>query len=156
MTSADSLIVLIVDDDTRMRAAMQRLLKTVGLHSELFATPEDFLRHKLPNGPTCRGGHSDSCHFYHRPRRHPHDGPSHEVRGSGVSDETVSYQDLIDASASLETGQPNETRAERDHRIEGTLRELDCARARGDAAYCFGHAHEADCLDTRHHRSVAG
>ena len=31
MTSADSPIVFIVDDDTRMRAAMQRLLKTVGL-----------------------------------------------------------------------------------------------------------------------------
>ncbi|HTF66867.1 MAG TPA: response regulator [Edaphobacter sp.] len=53
MTSADSPIVFIVDDDTRMREAMQRLLKTVGLHSESFATPEDFLRHKLPNGPTC-------------------------------------------------------------------------------------------------------
>jgi FixJ family two-component response regulator len=53
MTSADSPVVLIVDDDTRMRAAMQRLLKTVGLYSESFATPEDFLRHKLPNGPSC-------------------------------------------------------------------------------------------------------
>jgi FixJ family two-component response regulator len=38
MTSADSPIVFIVDDDSRMRAAMQRLLKTVGLHSESFAT----------------------------------------------------------------------------------------------------------------------
>jgi FixJ family two-component response regulator len=36
-----------------MRAAMQRLLKTVGLHSESFATPKDFLRHKLPDGPSC-------------------------------------------------------------------------------------------------------
>jgi FixJ family two-component response regulator len=36
-----------------MRAAMQRLLKTVGLHSESFAAPRDFLRHKLPNGPSC-------------------------------------------------------------------------------------------------------
>jgi|SRR5438067_5990356 len=53
MTSAVSPIVFIVDDDARMRAAMQRLLKTVGLHSELFATPEEFLRHKLPNGPSC-------------------------------------------------------------------------------------------------------
>ena len=53
MTSTDSPVVLIVDDDTRMRAAMQRLLKTVGLHSESFATPEDFLRHKLPTGPCC-------------------------------------------------------------------------------------------------------
>lgn len=53
MSSADSSIVLIVDDDTRMRAAMQRLLKTVGLRSESFATPEDFLRYKLPSAPSC-------------------------------------------------------------------------------------------------------
>jgi len=32
---------------------MQRLLKTVGLHSESFATPKDFLQHKLPDGPSC-------------------------------------------------------------------------------------------------------
>ena len=53
MTSADSSMVFIVDDDARMCAAMRRLLKTVGLNSESFATPEDFLRHKLPNGPSC-------------------------------------------------------------------------------------------------------
>jgi len=53
MIPADGPTVLIVDDDTRMRAAMQRLLKTVGLHSESFGTPEAFLRHKLPNGPSC-------------------------------------------------------------------------------------------------------
>lgn len=53
MTSVDSAIVFIVDDDPRMRAAMQRLLRTVGLHSESFATPEEFLRHKLPNDPSC-------------------------------------------------------------------------------------------------------
>ena len=53
MTSADSAIVFILDDDARMRAAMQRLLKTVGLHSESFATPQDFLKHKLPDGPSC-------------------------------------------------------------------------------------------------------
>ena len=53
MTSEDSPIVFIVDDDTRMRAAMERLLKTVGLHSELYATPEDFLRNKPRNGPSC-------------------------------------------------------------------------------------------------------
>jgi FixJ family two-component response regulator len=41
MTSPDTPTVFIVDDDGRMRAAMQRLLKTVGLHSELFATPGD-------------------------------------------------------------------------------------------------------------------
>ena len=53
MTLSDKPTVLIVDDDARMRAAMQRLLKTVGLHFESFATPEDFLRHKLPDGPSC-------------------------------------------------------------------------------------------------------
>ena len=31
MTSPDKATVFIVDDDDRMRAAMQRLLKTVGL-----------------------------------------------------------------------------------------------------------------------------
>jgi FixJ family two-component response regulator len=45
--------VFIVDDDGRMRAAMQRLLKTVGLHSESFATPQDFLRRKVPDSPCC-------------------------------------------------------------------------------------------------------
>jgi FixJ family two-component response regulator len=53
MTSADTPTVFIVDDDDRMRAAMQRLLKTVGLHSESFATPLDFLRRKLPDVPSC-------------------------------------------------------------------------------------------------------
>jgi FixJ family two-component response regulator len=53
MTSADKHIVFIVDDDDRIRAATQRLLKTVGLHSEAFATPQEFLRHKLPDVASC-------------------------------------------------------------------------------------------------------
>ena len=53
MTSLDTPTVFIVDDDARMRAAMQRLLKTVGLQSESFATPQDFLRRKLPDAPSC-------------------------------------------------------------------------------------------------------
>jgi FixJ family two-component response regulator len=53
MTFADTPIVFIVDDDTRMCAAMQRLLKTVGLHSETFATPQSFLQSRLPDGPSC-------------------------------------------------------------------------------------------------------
>ena len=53
MISADTPTVFIVDDDGRMRAAMQRLLNTVGLHSESFATPQDFLRRKLPDAPIC-------------------------------------------------------------------------------------------------------
>jgi FixJ family two-component response regulator len=53
VTSADKPIVFIVDDDDRMRAATQRLLKTVGLHSEAFATPQEFLRHELPDVASC-------------------------------------------------------------------------------------------------------
>ena len=51
--SADTPTVFIVDDDDRMRAAMQRLLKTVGLHSESFATPLEFLQRKLADAPSC-------------------------------------------------------------------------------------------------------
>src|SRR5438445_12155934 len=54
MNSPDNATIFIVDDDDRMRAAMQRLLKTVWLHSESFATPQDFLRLKLPDAPSCR------------------------------------------------------------------------------------------------------
>lgn len=53
MTHRDAPTVFIVDDDARMRAALQRLLKTVDLHSESFATPQDFLGRKLPDGPSC-------------------------------------------------------------------------------------------------------
>jgi FixJ family two-component response regulator len=53
MNSSDKPTVFIVDDDDRMRAATQRLLKTIGLHSEPFATPQDFLRHKLPDVASC-------------------------------------------------------------------------------------------------------
>lgn len=53
MTSSDAPTVFIVEDDAHMRAAIQRLLKTVGLRSEAFAAPQDFLRHKLPECPSC-------------------------------------------------------------------------------------------------------
>jgi len=53
MTSPDKATEFIVDDDDRMRAATERLLKTVGLHSEAFAMPQEFLRHKLPDAASC-------------------------------------------------------------------------------------------------------
>src|SRR6201988_1620562 len=51
MTSPDTPTVFIVDG--LMRTAMQRLLRTVGFHSESFATPQEFLRRKLPDAPSC-------------------------------------------------------------------------------------------------------
>jgi FixJ family two-component response regulator len=53
MTPSDNATVFVIDDDARMRAATERLLKSVGLHAETFATPQDFLGRKLPDGPGC-------------------------------------------------------------------------------------------------------
>ena len=53
MTDLETPIVFVIDDDDRMRAATQRLLKTVGLRSLSFATPKEFLLHKLPDSPSC-------------------------------------------------------------------------------------------------------
>ena len=53
MISPDKAIVFIVDDDDRMRAATRRLLKSVGLRSESFATPHEFLQYKLPDVASC-------------------------------------------------------------------------------------------------------
>ena len=53
MTSTDDTTVFVIDDDDRMRAATQRLLKSVGLRAEAFASPQEFLRRKLPSGPSC-------------------------------------------------------------------------------------------------------
>ena len=53
MNSPTPATVFVVDDDADVRAAMQRLLKTVGLHAEAFASAKDFLERNLPQGPTC-------------------------------------------------------------------------------------------------------
>lgn len=45
--------VFILDDDAGVRASIQGLLKSVGLRSEAFATPQEFLRRTLPDGPAC-------------------------------------------------------------------------------------------------------
>jgi FixJ family two-component response regulator len=53
MTSAATPTVFVVDDDDLVRAAIQGMLKSVGLHSETFATPQDFQSAKRPDGPSC-------------------------------------------------------------------------------------------------------
>lgn len=53
MISADTPTVFIIDDDAGVRAAIQGLVKTVGLRAESFATPQDFLQGKPSNGPSC-------------------------------------------------------------------------------------------------------
>jgi FixJ family two-component response regulator len=46
-------VVFIIDDDVGVRAAMQRLLKSVGLKSEAFAAAQDFLQRVPHPGPSC-------------------------------------------------------------------------------------------------------
>jgi FixJ family two-component response regulator len=45
--------VFVVDDDDLVRAAIQGMLKSVGLRSETFGTAQEFLRSKRPDGPSC-------------------------------------------------------------------------------------------------------
>jgi FixJ family two-component response regulator len=45
--------VFVVDDDDSVRAAIQGMLKSVGLRSETFGTAQEFLRSKRPDGPSC-------------------------------------------------------------------------------------------------------
>jgi FixJ family two-component response regulator len=53
MNSSIPATVFVVDDDADVRGAMQRVLKTVGLHTEAFADAKDLLERNLPNGPSC-------------------------------------------------------------------------------------------------------
>ncbi len=53
MTPAPAATVFVIDDDASMRAAIEGMLKSVGLHSETFGTAQDFLRRKRPDGPSC-------------------------------------------------------------------------------------------------------
>ena len=49
----DDSIVSIVDDDPSMCEALTRLLGTVGLRAEAFKTPQEFLKTKRPDAPSC-------------------------------------------------------------------------------------------------------
>ena len=53
MNDAGSPCVFIIDDDASVRASIQGLLKSVGLRSEAFASPQDFLRSTRVDGPSC-------------------------------------------------------------------------------------------------------
>src|ERR1700722_1012066 len=53
MMSPDGPTIFVVDDDALMRAAIQGMLKSVGLRSETFGTPQEFLASERGNGPSC-------------------------------------------------------------------------------------------------------
>jgi FixJ family two-component response regulator len=53
MTPAGIPVVFVIDDDAAVRASIQGLLKSVGLHSESFGKAQEFLSSKRPDGPSC-------------------------------------------------------------------------------------------------------
>src|SRR5271156_4114763 len=53
MTTTGDPTVFVIDDDDLVRAAIQGLLKSVGLRSEAFGTAQEFLSNKQPDGPGC-------------------------------------------------------------------------------------------------------
>lgn len=53
MASAGVPTVYIIDDEARIRASIQGLLKSAGLRSIGFETAEQFLRAQPPDGPCC-------------------------------------------------------------------------------------------------------
>src|SRR5580700_1622834 len=46
-------VVFVVDDDPSVRRAIKRLIESVGLHVELFASAHEFLQVARPNIPAC-------------------------------------------------------------------------------------------------------
>jgi FixJ family two-component response regulator len=53
MPSSGGPTVFVVDDDPVVRASIQGMLKSVGLRSEAFGTPREFLDSKRVDGPSC-------------------------------------------------------------------------------------------------------
>jgi len=53
MTPAGVATVYIIDDDAAVRASIQSLLESIGLPSESFESPREFLRRPRPDGPSC-------------------------------------------------------------------------------------------------------
>ena len=51
--STDQPIVFVVDDDASMRQALARLLQSVQLRVEVFASPQEFLQSERSNVPSC-------------------------------------------------------------------------------------------------------
>jgi len=53
LSHAEQPVVFIVDDDDHVRRALERLIRSVGLAVETFASAQDFLLHEPPTGPAC-------------------------------------------------------------------------------------------------------
>src|ERR1700686_3376738 len=45
--------VLVIEDDVELRNSLGRLLRSVGLHAQLFGSVSEFLKSDPPDGPAC-------------------------------------------------------------------------------------------------------
>jgi FixJ family two-component response regulator len=59
-------IVYVIDDDAQTRDALKNLMRSVGLHVEVFASAQDFLRSKRPDVPASQNRGSDHIHHWIR------------------------------------------------------------------------------------------
>src|SRR5947207_3288346 len=46
-------IVFVVDDDLSMRDALSNLIRSIGLHVEIFASAQEFMAYPRPEAPGC-------------------------------------------------------------------------------------------------------
>ena len=46
-------VVFVVEDDASVREALSSLIRSVGLRAEMFASAQEFLKHKRPDAPAC-------------------------------------------------------------------------------------------------------
>jgi FixJ family two-component response regulator len=53
MTTTGDATVFVIDDDDLVRAAIQGLLKSVGVKADTFGSTQEFLSSKRPDGPSC-------------------------------------------------------------------------------------------------------
>ncbi len=53
VSSAQSPVVMIVDDDAAIRASLDSLFRSIGLETRLFSSPSELLGGTLPDGPAC-------------------------------------------------------------------------------------------------------
>lgn len=53
VSSAQSPVVMIVDDDAAIRASLDSLFRSIGLETRLFSSPGELLGGTLPDGPAC-------------------------------------------------------------------------------------------------------